>query len=232
MRRRLVIAGIAVVVLLLAAAGGLTYLLSSHHAPGAFALSSPAASGASGGLAGSWKITKGSEVGYRVKEKFINQPSTTEAVARTEQVTGGLSVQLAGGSYVATSIDFKADLSTLVSQDKYATYQVYQRDFFIRRIYLQTDLYPNAEFRSTSVSVASSLVPGPAKLDVTGMLTVHGVTKSVTTSLQVQLTGQVIEVVGSISVDMHDFNVDPPDISFTKAESGVLIEYHLLLQHA
>jgi len=54
----------------------------------------------------------------------------------------------------------------------------------------------------------------------------------VTAELRVQVTGDQLEVVGSMNIDMRDFNVDPPDISFTKAESGVIIEYHLFLSRA
>jgi hypothetical protein len=41
-----------------------------------------------------------------------------------------------------------------------------------------------------------------------------------------------VEVAGSISIDMRDFNVSVPDISFTRAEPGVVIEYRLLLARA
>jgi polyisoprenoid-binding protein YceI len=226
-RRRLAIAGAIGVVAAGAVTGGIV-LLASHHAPGAFALSSPASVTAAP-LVGNWKVGSGSEAGYRAREKFINQPSTTEAVARTSSVSGGLRIKTEGGSYVATSIDIKVDLGSLVSQDRYATYQAFQRDFFVRRIYLETGSYPIAEFRADSARVAQDLAPGPVDLEVPGTLSAHGVTKKVMAKLQVQATGDQLEVVGSINIDMRDFNVDPPDIAFTKAEAGVVIEYHLFL---
>ena len=73
---------------------------------------------------------------------------------------------------------------------------------------------------------------GPATMDLPGKLKVHGVTKDVTTHLSVQLNGADIELVGSISLDMRDYNIDVPDISFTKAEPTVLIEYHLILSRS
>ena len=221
----------AALVLLLLAIGVATYLLSAHRAPPQFALSSPTA-GASSGLAGSWKVGAGSEVGYRVREKFINQPAPTEAVARTDRVTGMLRIGTSSDQYRATSLAFQADLASLTSQDQYATFQVYQRDFFVRKIYLETDTYPTATFRADTVSVAINLAPGPVTLDVPGKLTVHGVTKTVTTHLQAQATDVGIELAGSMTVDMRDYGIDPPDISFTKAESSVLVEYHLVLVRA
>src|SRR5438445_438989 len=82
---------------------------------------------------------EGSEVGYRVREQVMNQPAPSEAVARTTQVSGGLQVTVAGSTIRAKGLQFNANLASLVSQDKYANYQVYQRDFFVRSIYLQTD---------------------------------------------------------------------------------------------
>ena len=228
MRSRRVVIGAALAILLVAAGAGAAYLLSAHRAPAGFALGTPAAS-AGGALTGTWKVGTGSEVGYRAREQFINQPAPTEAVARTSNVTGQMQVKVAGGSYVATSIDFVADLASLVSQDKYAQFQTYQRDFFVRSIYLQTTTYPHAEFRADSASIAIDKAPGPVTVDVAGRLTVHGVTRPVTTQVQAQQSGDSIEVAGKISVDMRDFKIDPPDISFTKAEPEVVIEYHLLL---
>jgi polyisoprenoid-binding protein YceI len=229
-RRLLVVGGVAVAALIVAGVAG-KLLLNSHHAPAPLALASPTPAGIAGGLTGSWKVAPGSEAGYRVREKFVNQPSTTEAVARTTKVSGGLVVKSAAGSTLqATSLHFTADLSALVSQDRYAVFQAYQRDFFIRSVYLMTDQFPNADFAAESVTIPSGNAPGPVSFAVTGKLTVHGETKTVTTQAQVQLTGDQVEVVGSINIDMRDFNISPPDISFTKAEPGVVIEYRLLLR--
>ena len=230
-RRGLVVAAAAAGVLVVIAVAG-TLLLGSHRAPAPLALGSPAASGPAASLVGSWKVTTGSEAGYRVREQFINQPAPTEAVARTTQVSGSLKVSAAGSTIHASSLDFKANLAALVSQDKYANYQVYQRDFFIRTIYLQTDSFPNAEFTASSIDIPSAIESGPVSMTVSGKLNVHGVTNSVTTQLQAQRTANGVEVAGSIHVDMRDFNVSVPSISFTTAEPQVVIEYHLVLVRA
>ncbi|HEV3405359.1 MAG TPA: YceI family protein [Candidatus Dormibacteraeota bacterium] len=195
------------------------------------ALSNSTASGATSSLAGKWTVGPGSQAGYRAKEQFINQPSETEAVARTSKVTGSMVVSVAGGTVKISQMKFTVDLASLVSQDKYATYQVYQRDFFVRSIYLQTSQFPTAVFTSDGVSfpLPSS---GPASVDVAGKLMVHGVTKDVTAHVQAQAGGAQAEVAGSIAVDMRDFAIAPPDISFTHAEPLVTIEYDLKLTHA
>ena len=219
------------VVVLAGAAGAASLLLSRHTAPPQLALSNSTASGATSSLAGKWTVGPGSQAGYRAKEQFINQPSETEAVARTTKVTGSVVVSVAGGTVKISQMKFTVDLASLVSQDKYATYQVYQRDFFVRSIYLQTSQFPSAVFTSDGVSfpLPSS---GPASVDVAGKLTVHGVTRDVTAHVLAQAGGAQAEVAGSIAVDMRDFAIAPPDISFTHAEPLVTIEYDLKLVHA
>jgi polyisoprenoid-binding protein YceI len=218
-------------VVLAGAAGAAALLLAKHSAPPQLALSSPTASGATSSLTGKWTVGPGSQVGYRAKEQLINQPSETEAVARTSQVSGSMVVSIASGTVRISQMKFTVELASLVSQDKYAMYQVYQRDFFVRSIYLQTDQFPTAVFTSNGVSFPLP-ANGPASVDVPGKLTVHGVTKDVTAHVQAQASGPGAEVAGSIAVDMRDFNIAPPDISFTHAEPLLTIEYDLKLLHA
>jgi polyisoprenoid-binding protein YceI len=218
-------------VVLAGAAGASALLLAKHSAPPQLALSSPAASGPTSSLTGKWTVGPGSQVGYRAKEQLINQPSETEAVARTSRVTGSMEVSVASGTVKITQMKFTVDLASLVSQDRYAMYQVYQRDFFVRSVYLQTDQFPTAVFTSNAVSFPLP-ANGPASVDVPGKLTVHGVTKDVTAHVEAQASGPGAEVAGSIAVDMRDFNIAPPDISFTRAEPLLTIEYDLKLVHA
>jgi len=232
LRRRLLVAGGVVVALLLALAGASALLAGSHRAPPPLGLNSPAAGDASlSGVDGPWAVAT-SQVGYRVKEQFINQPGPTEAVARTSKVTGGLLIVGSGASLKATRIHVSVDLASLQSQDTYASYQTYQRDFFIRSIYLKTDRYPNAEFDADSAAIPVGAESGPTALVASGRLTVHGVTKPVTAHLQVQLGGSNVMVAGSITVDMRDFGIEVPAISFTTAEPTVVIEFQLALVHS
>jgi polyisoprenoid-binding protein YceI len=230
-RRGLVATGVAGVVLLAIGIVG-ALVIGSHRAPAPLALSSPAPIDASGAGGGNWTVAAGSEVGYRVKEQFIDQPGPTEAVARTTKVSGGFRVEGSGTALHAAGIHFTADLDALQSQDKYANYKIYQRDFFIRTIYLQTDKFPNADFTAASVNIPPGIESGPVSVTVAGTLKVHGVSKAVTTQLQAQRTATGVEVAGSINVDMRDYGVEVPSISFTTAQPGVVIEYHLLFVRA
>jgi len=232
-RRRLALTAVGVAgALALVLVGVAALLIRSHTAPAPLSLTSPTAASTPGGVEGTWKVSSGSQAGYRAREKFINQPEPTEAVARTSHVTGGLVIARAGSSLRITGIQFIVDLSTLQSQDKYAMYQAYQRDFFVKTIYLNSDTIPNADFKGDPVTVPTNIGAGPVTLSVTGKLTLHGLTKQVTSPVQVQMNGSQIEAVGSTSVDMRDFGIKVPVIGFTTAEPIVTIEYHLLLAHA
>ena len=231
LKRRLVpLAAALVVVVALAILG--TRLIGSHQAPPALSLGSPQATGSASSLDGKWTVGAGSQVGYRAKEKFINQPSETEAVARTSSVNGSFVATVAGGSVKLSQMKFTVDLTTLTSLDKYANYQVYQRDFFVRSIYLQTGSFPTATFTADPMSFPLP-AGATATVDVSGKLTVHGTTKVETAHLEaVGGGGGQAEIAGSMSVDMRDFGIDPPDISFTRAEPQVTIEFDLKLVHA
>jgi polyisoprenoid-binding protein YceI len=230
--RRALIAGAAALLLIVVlTAVAVAVLTRVHNAPPQLALSTAAPSGSASALAGKWTVASGSQVGYRAKEKFINQPAETEAVARTSKVTGSLVVSIQGDMAKITQMKFSVDLASLVSQDRYATYQVYQRDFFIRTIYLQADQFPSATFTADTVTVPLPAT-GPVNADIDGKLSVHGNAKGVTAHVQAQAAGQQAEVAGSMTVDMRDFGIEPPDISFTRAEPVVTIEYDLKLIHA
>jgi polyisoprenoid-binding protein YceI len=94
------------------------------------------------------------------------------------------------------------------------------------------DQFPNADFTAASVTIPPGIESGPVSITVAGSLKVHGVTKAVTTQFQAQRNATGVEVAGSINVDMRDFGVEVPSISFTTAQPGVVIEYHLLFVRA
>lgn len=227
-KRRLPLVAAALVAIAVLAGFAATRLIASHQAPSALTLSATGTSGSPSALAGKWTVGAGSQAGYRAKEKFINQPAETEAVARTSQVTGSVTVAVQGNTVTVSQAKLSVDLASLTSQDRYATYQVYQRDFFVRTIYLDTQSFPTATFVAGTFSFPLPK-DGPATVDVAGKLTVHGITKAVTAHLQAVDDGTQAELAGSMTVDMRDFAIEPPDISFTKAEPQVTIEFDLKL---
>src|SRR6188508_2184135 len=72
-------------------------LASAGPTPDASASADPATSGApaasfDGDVAGTWTVAAGSQAGYRVTEQLASLPAASEAIGRTDQVTGQIVV--------------------------------------------------------------------------------------------------------------------------------------------
>ena len=238
MTRKVLLGTVALAVLaVLGGAGAYAYFFSGlRTSPPQLALSSPSASPTvsasepmSTAGSASWQITTGSLVGYRVKEQFVGQTSTHEAVARTSDVTGQVTITQSDGAYQLSTATMTVQLSSLASVDSVAGYNVTNRDRFVAQS-LDVNSYPTATFTAQSVTLPAAVESGQTvNLSVPGQLTIHGVTKTVTAAVQLRVTGNTAQIAGSITIDMTDYGVTAPQVPFTTAESGVTIEFQLNL---
>ncbi len=171
---------------------------------------------------GSFSDFSDSYVGYRVQEQLASIGANT-AVGRTPNVTGSLT--LLGTTLTAISVT--ADLTTLQSDDQ-------RRDGQLRNQGIQTAQFPNATFSLTQ-PLDLHVLPAPGAtmtVTATGDLTLHGVTKSVQIPVTVSLSGDVVEVTGSLPITFSDYGVTPPS-SFavlTVAGNGTM-EFQLFFRH-
>jgi len=165
--------------------------------------------GTSSGIAGTWNVDpsvgsfadfSSSFVGYRVQEELASV-GATEAVGRTPDVTGSLTVD---GTTI-TAADFTADLTTLVSDES-------RRDGQLRNQALETSQFPTATFTLTKpVDLGSTPAEGQAvDVTATGDLTLHGVTKSVEIPMQAKLENGVVTVVGTLPIVFADYDIAKP----------------------
>ncbi len=176
-------------------------------------------------LAGTWTTADGSIAGYRVREKLARLPAKSDAVGRTQDVKGTVTIDGSGDAFTVTAADLTVDVTTLASDSD-------RRDSQIKRRGLETDTYPTATFKLTQpVAIPAEALSGSAvTVEATGDMTIHGVTKSVTIPLQAQLNGSQIEVVGSLTFPMSDFGMDPPTIAgIVDVESNATLEFQLFL---
>ena len=220
----------------LGSAGAYVYFFSGlRTSPASLALSSPSASStapptgsttATGGT-GTWQIGSGSLVGYRVKEQFAGQASTHEAVARTGDVTGQVTITSSGGTYQMTSAKVTVQLSNLASVDQVAGYNVTNRDRIVQRS-LNVSSFPTAVFETQNVTLPAGAETGQAvTVSVPGKLTIHGVTKDVTATLQLRVSGSTAQIAGSIATNMTDYGISPPSVGFTTVQPAVTVEFQL-----
>jgi polyisoprenoid-binding protein YceI len=225
----------AAVLVLLAAGGAYAYFFSGlRSSPPALALASPSPSTAATGPTaaaggGTWQIASGSLVGYRVKEQFVGQGSTHDAVARTSDVTGTVSIAHNGSTYVMTAATVTVQLANLASVDSVAGYNVTNRDRIVQGS-LDVRDFPTAVFKAQNVTLPAGAETGQTvTVSVPGQLTVRGVTKDVTASLQLNVSGTTAQIAGSIATNMTDFGVSPPTIGFTTVQPAVTLEFKLNL---
>ena len=183
----------------------------------------------SAAYAGTWQIGSGSTAGYRVKEQFVGQTSSHEAVARTSAITGQLAISQSGSTYQLTGATITVQLGSLASVDQVAGYNVTNRDRLVTGS-LDVSQFPTAVFQAQAVAIPAGAENGQAVIvSVPGMLTIHGVTKAVTATVQLQVSGSTAQAAGSVTVDMGDFGITPPRAPFTAVQTGVTIEFQVNL---
>lgn len=108
-----------------------------------------------------------------------------------------------------------------------------RRDDRIRTSGLETDTYPTATFELTEDIVIPEAIRDGSTVDVDiqGNLILHGVTSSVTTPLQIRMSGDSVEIVGSQDVILSDYDIDVSAFGgFVSVEDEGTIEFELSLQ--
>jgi polyisoprenoid-binding protein YceI len=225
-RRKLVwwLGGAAIGVVALAGAGPFIYihLIEGSAAPklalpGHKSTSAKTGSGVvvdSPGISGTWSVGSGSVAGYRVQEVLIGQAAT--AVGRTSSVSGHLAINAA----MLTSATFSVNMATVESDQSQRNAQ------FDGRI-MDVAKYPIATFTlTTPVSLGS--IPAIGKVvDVkaTGNLSMHGVTRPLTLTIQAEReTSTTMDVLAHSSVLFSDWDIQNPSVGgfVTTANRGTL----------
>jgi polyisoprenoid-binding protein YceI len=184
--------------------------------------------GSAGQLSGHWTIASGSEAGYRVREKLAFLPAESEAVGRTSSITGGATFAAANGRVRITAASFDVAVNTLKSDRTL-------RDEKIREIGLESNRYPSATFVLSSAVVlpASALNGRAVHTAATGLLAIHGTTRRETIPLEMSLSGEEVQAVGSITFPWGKFNMVAPSIGgFVNVTDKATMEFDLHLAHA
>ncbi|KZC95959.1 MULTISPECIES: YceI family protein [Clavibacter] len=208
--------GAIVVVGAFAAFGGPLYaqLAGTPDAPPS--LSANAASGqALTNLSGDWSVGGDSYAGYRVNEVLNGTPVTVNG--RTKGVTGDITVT--GQQVTAGTI--QVDVTTMATDAA-------PRDAYFQGEAMKTSEFPTATFTLTQPITTDGVEAGvPATYDVTGDLTLHGVTKPVTAKMQAAFTEGSGQITGSIPITFQDFGVQAPSLGFVTVEDHGSVEFSL-----
>lgn len=164
---------------------------------------------ADGGIEGTWTVDpsvgsfedfSGTWAGYRIDEELGGIGANT-AVGRTPDVSGTMTV---AGDQV-TAVDVEVDVTTLQSDSG-------SRDSAMRSRGLESDQFPTATFSLTRpLTLPAGATDGErVSTEATGDLTIHGVTRPITLTVEAVLSGGSAAVVGRAPVALADFDIEPP----------------------
>ena len=162
---------------------------------------------------------------------FTSEATLETIHGRTTNVTGTIAADPANvaGSTVDVTID-------LVSLDT----GIGMRNDHMKNKFLQVDKFPSATFKSVSVSGPKTIVANtPAEVQVTGDLTIHGVTKRITVPVHViaipesdrtkagRGPGEWLHATTDFNVKLTDFGIAVPETLVMKLSDALTIHLDL-----
>ncbi|MDQ2726669.1 MAG: YceI family protein [Actinomycetota bacterium] len=212
----------AVAMLAFAAIAGpfLYFHVVDGKAPALLAL--PAGHGvAPGPIDGTWTVTKGSRVDYRVREVLFGQNHT--AVGQTSKVNGTMVISK---SMVAAA-HIKVDMGSIKSG--YAG-----RDTVYRDHLLETYSHPDGDFSLTR-PLELDVIPangGTVAAQAIGSLTLRGVTRQVSFPLQAKRDGADIAVAGSVPIHFRLWHIPDPSFAITRVGDQGTIDLLLVFSRS
>ncbi len=192
---RWIVEGVVALVVLAVAATGVVVKATPGSAP--LALPKDAAA-PSGPLDGTWQVTTGSVVGFRVRETIIG--FSNDATGRTGDVNG--TIVVADGQVVHAT--FRVSLDAITVDGKARQPQLVKS--------LGVTAHPVATVTLTRpVPLPAAFFSGGiVRLTAAAMLTLNGDTRPVTVTLSARRDGTEIETAGSLPVAFEDFGITGP----------------------
>jgi polyisoprenoid-binding protein YceI len=168
--------------------------------PAAVPLTRPPAASAppSGPMPAQWRIASGSVAGFRIEQTFLGV--TSEITGRTDGVTGAMTTP---GNRI-DSFEATIDLLSLTTDGKQPAPQFATS--------LETERFPHATVRLTEpIPLDAAFTSGAtAEFTVSGELTLHGVTRPITTAVTARRDAAGIAVTGSVPIRFADWNIGEP----------------------
>jgi polyisoprenoid-binding protein YceI len=160
----------------------------------------------------------GSRARFRVREQLARLPSPTEAIGTSSDVSGSVGIGPNGIVPEASRITVRLDSLATDQQ---------MRDRFIKMNTLQTQQFPTAEFQATQASGLPWPLPtsGEMSFQLTGDLTLHGVTQSKTWDIKGQFAPNEVSGSGTTSITLEQFGMQKPRVaSVLSIEDTIVLE--------
>jgi len=170
-------------------------------------------------------VSEQSEVSYIAREKLAFLPATSEAVGRTNAITGDIYLTRQGLAPSPPSV-LRVDLRTLRSDEA-------RRDNYVRNNTLQADQFPYAEFVIERVDgFPIEYQEGQeVSLQISGTMTIRGTSRPMTFDVQARYGGGVLTGVAHATFRLTDFGLSPPNIAgFVTVEDEMQLQVVLVAQ--
>jgi len=170
-------------------------------------------------IAGSWAVSQGTEARYNIDDTILGQ--TQRVVGRTSHVSGAMEVV---GSTVTTAnivVNMRTVVCSCVHDSKY-------QDM------LDIDQHPYSTFDLTTPITLPDLPAEGVVIEVpvTGIFTIHGVTREVSFTLSALREAGRIAINGLIPVRLEDYNIENPDAGAFGGLSNASIELLVAFERA
>lgn len=168
-------------------------------------------------------VSSGSEAAFTVNEKLTRLPAPSDAIGKTQSISGDLYLMAGHGLAQSPPSTFSVDLRTLTSDSS-------MRDNFIKQSTLQTSQFPMATYTTTGIDgFPTSYKEGDeVKVTISGTMQVHGVQKPVTWTGTARYAGGKLEAVVSTDVTMTEFGMTPPSVPIVQSvDDKVHLDLHL-----
>jgi polyisoprenoid-binding protein YceI len=170
----------------------------------------------------------GNEARYRVNEQLAGFELRNDAVGVTGKVSGGIAVDVKG-SIIPGESRFVVDVSALKSDKD-------RRDGYVQRRLLETEKFPTVELTPTAIRGLPVPLPaaqgklGPRQLEMTGNLTVRGVTPPTTWRVTASYDGGTVTGTAATAFTFADFQMEKPRVaSVLSVADTIRLEYDFTL---
>ena len=166
----------------------------------------------------------GNAARYRIREQLVRVALPNDAVGETSDVTGGIALDAAGNVVPAAS-KFTVDAAALKSDRD-------RRDNYVRSRILETEQHPTVELAPTAVRGLTVPLPtsGTKTLELLADLTVHGVTRPTTWSVDARFQGDTVRGSASTSFTFAEFGLPQPRVPIVLSVSDTIkLEYDFTL---
>ncbi len=167
----------------------------------------------------------GNAARYRVRERLLGKELDNDAVGETGAISGSIAIDPTG-KVVRTGSLFTVELAGLKSDKS-------RRDNYIRNRLLETKTYPSTRFAISEVRGLPSPLPtaGAVKFQLVGDLTVKGVTRPTTWTVNATVNGDRLTGSASTAFTFDQFKLTQPKVSVVLSVADTIrLEYDFAMK--